>query len=98
MGALSSSWILPSFSRAPNAGCSTPSRTKRVKLRDQDTCDRRLGPGAQTAGSRSFQRTRLRSFFARDGREGLDQLSVIKPDVVTLDIHMPHMDGLACLD
>jgi two-component system chemotaxis response regulator CheB len=37
-------------------------------------------------------------FLARDGREGLDMLTTINPDVVTLDINMPGMDGLACLD
>jgi two-component system chemotaxis response regulator CheB len=36
--------------------------------------------------------------FARDGLEGLEQLRSFKPDVVTLDLHMPQMDGLACLD
>jgi two-component system chemotaxis response regulator CheB len=36
--------------------------------------------------------------FARDGLEALAQLSPFAPDVVTLDIHMPGMDGLACLD
>ncbi len=36
--------------------------------------------------------------FARDGMEGLEQLAAVDPDVVTLDIHMPGMDGLACLD
>jgi chemotaxis response regulator CheB len=36
--------------------------------------------------------------FARDGLEALDLLEVFRPDVVTLDIHMPQMDGLACLD
>lgn len=36
--------------------------------------------------------------FARDGLEALALLDVFKPDVVTLDIHMPQMDGLACLD
>lgn len=36
--------------------------------------------------------------FARNGVEALDMLGVFKPDVVTLDIHMPQMDGLACLD
>jgi two-component system chemotaxis response regulator CheB len=36
--------------------------------------------------------------FARDGLEALEQLSSFKPDVATLDLRMPHMDGLACLD
>lgn len=35
---------------------------------------------------------------ARDGFEALGQLATFKPDVVTLDVHMPQMDGLACLD
>lgn len=36
--------------------------------------------------------------FARDGSEALRIISSFRPDVVTLDIHMPLMDGLACLD
>lgn len=36
--------------------------------------------------------------FARDGLEALALLDSYKPDVVTLDVHMPQMDGLACLD
>jgi two-component system, chemotaxis family, protein-glutamate methylesterase/glutaminase len=36
--------------------------------------------------------------FARNGLEALAMLDVFKPEVVTLDIHMPQMDGLACLD
>lgn len=36
--------------------------------------------------------------IARDGGEALDKLISFSPDVVTLDIHMPGMDGLACLD
>ena len=36
--------------------------------------------------------------IARDGREALGLLQTFQPDVVTLDIHMPQMDGLACLD
>ncbi|OYV41637.1 MAG: chemotaxis response regulator protein-glutamate methylesterase, partial [Rhodospirillales bacterium 20-64-7] len=35
---------------------------------------------------------------ARDGLEAIAQLHAFKPDVVTLDIHMPGLDGLACLD
>ena len=36
--------------------------------------------------------------FARNGREALDAINRARPDVVTLDVHMPEMDGLACLD
>ena len=36
--------------------------------------------------------------FARNGLEALELLAAFRPDVVTLDIHMPQMDGLACLD
>jgi two-component system, chemotaxis family, protein-glutamate methylesterase/glutaminase len=36
--------------------------------------------------------------FARDGLEALGQLEVFKPDVITLDVQMPDMDGLECLD
>ena len=36
--------------------------------------------------------------FARDGVEAIAQLHAFRPDVVTLDVHMPRMDGLQCLD
>jgi len=35
---------------------------------------------------------------ARSGEEALTLIPAFRPDVVTLDIHMPEMDGLACLD
>lgn len=34
---------------------------------------------------------------ARDGREGVEKAIRLKPDVVTMDIHMPTMDGLTAL-
>jgi two-component system chemotaxis response regulator CheB len=34
---------------------------------------------------------------ARDGRDALEQLHKYDPDVITLDINMPEMDGLTCL-
>lgn len=36
--------------------------------------------------------------IARDGEEAIDRLATFLPDVITLDINMPGMDGLACLD
>jgi two-component system chemotaxis response regulator CheB len=36
--------------------------------------------------------------FARDGLEALAQLEPFKPHVVTLDVQMPSMNGLECLD
>jgi two-component system, chemotaxis family, protein-glutamate methylesterase/glutaminase len=36
--------------------------------------------------------------FARNGLEALAQLEVFEPDVITLDVQMPQMDGLQCLD
>src|SRR5690349_11377168 len=31
---------------------------------------------------------------ARDGREAVSQADALKPDVITMDINMPHVDGL----
>ncbi|GEO14802.1 chemotaxis-specific protein-glutamate methyltransferase CheB [Microvirga aerophila] len=36
--------------------------------------------------------------FARNGVEALEQLAAFEPNVITLDVHMPEMDGLTCLD
>jgi two-component system chemotaxis response regulator CheB len=35
---------------------------------------------------------------AEDGKEALDILDAVRPDVITLDIQMPRMDGLATLE
>lgn len=35
---------------------------------------------------------------ASNGKEALEIIKEEKPDVVTLDITMPEMDGIACLD
>ncbi|TCK19776.1 two-component system chemotaxis response regulator CheB [Ancylobacter aquaticus] len=36
--------------------------------------------------------------FARDGIDALEQNKSFAPDVITLDLNMPRMDGLECLD
>lgn len=35
---------------------------------------------------------------ARDGREGIEKLQALKPEVITMDVEMPVMDGLQALD
>jgi two-component system chemotaxis response regulator CheB len=35
--------------------------------------------------------------IARNGVDALDQIQRVRPDVVTLDVNMPEMDGLTCL-
>ena len=35
---------------------------------------------------------------ARDGLETLEKIADFQPDVITLDIHMPKLDGIACLN
>jgi two-component system chemotaxis response regulator CheB len=40
----------------------------------------------------------MRVEVARDGIEALGRLHQFQPDVVTLDVNMPSMDGLQCLD
>ncbi|KAA2236278.1 chemotaxis-specific protein-glutamate methyltransferase CheB [Salinarimonas soli] len=40
----------------------------------------------------------IETAFARNGLEALEQLHAFHPDVITLDVHMPGLDGLACLD
>ena len=36
--------------------------------------------------------------FARNGREALANVQSFRPDVVTLDVNMPELDGLSCLE
>ena len=35
---------------------------------------------------------------ARDGKDALDQIKMLKPDIVTMDVEMPNMDGLKALE
>ena len=46
----------------------------------------RATPGMEVAGT------------ASDGQEALEMIAALKPDVVTLDVQMPRMDGLTTLD
>lgn len=57
--------------------------------------------GALTGGTSehaSAAQSEFQVAFARDGLEALEQLERFKPDVITLDVNMPQMNGLECLD
>ncbi|HWY69291.1 MAG TPA: chemotaxis response regulator protein-glutamate methylesterase [Terriglobales bacterium] len=67
----------------------TGSRKIRVLIADDSAFMRKVlhsillaEPGFEVAGE------------ARDGREAISQAEALKPDVVTMDINMPHIDGL----
>ena len=47
--------------------------------------------------SQLFSRNGLEVVTARDGEEAIDVAVREKPDVITLDINMPKMDGITCL-
>jgi two-component system chemotaxis response regulator CheB len=44
-----------------------------------------------------FEAANMEVAVARDGVDALEQVRALDPDVVTLDINMPEMDGLTCL-
>jgi len=64
----------------------------RLLVVDDSALMRRL-LGALFAAEGDFE-----TAFARDGEEALAALHAFRPDVVTLDVRMPRLDGLACLD
>lgn len=45
-----------------------------------------------------FREAEFEVALARDGVEALEQVRAFRPDVVTLDVQMPRMDGLECLN
>ncbi|WP_306350166.1 response regulator transcription factor [Flavobacterium sp. '19STA2R22 D10 B1'] len=46
----------------------------------------------------TFKKNNYQVFIARDGQEALDLLKVELPDLIILDIMMPHLDGYATLE
>ena len=64
----------------------------KVLVVDDSALTRKLFGGVLASESDLAVRT------ARDGFEALEQLEAFRPDVITLDVHMPGMNGLECLD
>ncbi len=48
--------------------------------------------------ARTFRKESYEMYFAKNGIEGLEQIKIISPDVVLLDLKMPKMGGLAMLE
>ncbi|WP_297334454.1 response regulator [Flavobacterium sp.] len=46
----------------------------------------------------TFKKNNFEVFIARDGQEALDILKSHLPDVIILDVMMPHVDGYATLE
>ena len=36
-------------------------------------------------------------YIAKNGKDAVEKMHVMKPDVVTMDLTMPEMDGVACI-
>jgi DNA-binding NarL/FixJ family response regulator len=64
--------------------------TKRIVIVDDNAIIRRLLPGILESPETSW----VVSAEARDGREGIQKISELKPDVAVLDLAMPVMNGL----
>ena len=54
-------------------------------------------PGIASVLTAYLERDGLRSRVAADGHEALQIFKQIRPDLVLLDIHLPHMDGVDVL-
>ena len=46
----------------------------------------------------TFKKNNFEVFIARDGQEALDILKIQLPDIILLDVMMPHVDGFATLE
>jgi len=48
--------------------------------------------------SKKLSQENYELYLAKNGREGLEKMNVVKPDLVLLDIIMPEMDGFEFLE
>jgi signal transduction histidine kinase len=55
-------------------------------------------PEIQTAMKELLEYLGYKPEFASNGTEGLDQYKKVSPDAVLMDINMPEMDGIACIE
>lgn len=64
----------------------------RVLIVDDSAIDRRL------AGGLVSRRADMEAVFAENGREALEVIAAVAPDVVLTDLQMPEMDGLELVE
>jgi nitrogen-specific signal transduction histidine kinase len=55
-------------------------------------------PEIQTAMKELLEYLGYKPEFASNGTEGLDKYKKVSPDAVLMDINMPEMDGIACIE
>jgi len=44
-----------------------------------------------------FNNTFSGVYLAKNGADAVEQMAIVKPDVVTMDLTMPEMDGIECI-
>ena len=44
-----------------------------------------------------FNNTFSGIYLAKDGKDAVEKMPIMKPDIVTMDLTMPNMDGIECI-
>lgn len=44
-----------------------------------------------------FNNTFSGIYLAKDGQDAVEKMPIMKPDIVTMDLTMPNMDGIECI-
>ena len=45
-----------------------------------------------------FQHVFNNIYLAKNGRDAVEKVGIVRPDIITMDLTMPEMDGIKCID